>query len=241
MESELTTPVTEFKTTSSLHTVTPLSKYLAMMLFVLLPFVGAYVGYQFGVAKTLYKTASSAVHSVTPDREKQSTEVMALNYDALQQQYAAAFGVPIDFLYTTEQAPLSYFKTLTYSSLPSKIIRYDHRTNNFSETPLRINYIVSESDSPSGRYITQLTDFTSPRTSVLVHDLESDSVVQTITVGEGEVLWSGVCGYAGPTFDLTWINDTTLRYGVYDRASIDTAVDTETCDTTLIEYREVSL
>ena len=36
---------------ASLKTVTPLSKYLAMVLFIVLPFVGGYVGYLVGVSQ----------------------------------------------------------------------------------------------------------------------------------------------------------------------------------------------
>lgn len=34
-----------------LHTVTPLSKYLAMVLFIVMPFIGVYIGYTFAQAK----------------------------------------------------------------------------------------------------------------------------------------------------------------------------------------------
>jgi hypothetical protein len=38
---------------SVLTTVTPLSKYLAMVLFIILPFVGGYVGYTFAPEKVV--------------------------------------------------------------------------------------------------------------------------------------------------------------------------------------------
>lgn len=37
----------------NLHTVTPLSKYLAMMLFIILPFVGGWIGYQYAPTKII--------------------------------------------------------------------------------------------------------------------------------------------------------------------------------------------
>ncbi len=41
----------EVQEKSSLHTVTPLSKYLAMVLFVILPFIGGWIGYQYAPEK----------------------------------------------------------------------------------------------------------------------------------------------------------------------------------------------
>lgn len=41
----------EVKEKSSLHTVTPLSKYLAIALFITLPFVGGWIGYQYAPEK----------------------------------------------------------------------------------------------------------------------------------------------------------------------------------------------
>ena len=38
---------------SRLHQVTPLSKYLAMAIFIIMPFIGGYVGYQFAPEKTV--------------------------------------------------------------------------------------------------------------------------------------------------------------------------------------------
>ena len=38
---------------SSMHQVTPLSKYLALALFIILPFVGGYIGYTFAPEKTV--------------------------------------------------------------------------------------------------------------------------------------------------------------------------------------------
>lgn len=40
-------------TKSPLHTVTPLSKYLAMVLFILMPFIGGYIGYTYAPEKVV--------------------------------------------------------------------------------------------------------------------------------------------------------------------------------------------
>jgi hypothetical protein len=45
--------VTQVEQKSSLHQITPLSKYLALALFVILPFLGGYVGYTFAPEKVV--------------------------------------------------------------------------------------------------------------------------------------------------------------------------------------------
>lgn len=47
-----TQPV-ETKPTSPVHTVTPLSKYLAMALFIVLPFIGGWIGYNYAPTKVV--------------------------------------------------------------------------------------------------------------------------------------------------------------------------------------------
>ena len=65
-----------------LREVTPLSKYLALVLFVLLPFVGGYVGYTFApekvveVKKTVYKDAE-ALNFETQTSDQQDTNYPA--------------------------------------------------------------------------------------------------------------------------------------------------------------------
>ncbi len=41
------------KVANELRRVTPLSKYLAMVLFILMPFIGGYIGYTYAPAKVL--------------------------------------------------------------------------------------------------------------------------------------------------------------------------------------------
>lgn len=53
---------------SSLHQMTPLSKYLAMALFIILPFVGGYVGYTFAPEKTV-EIEKEVVREVVVDEQ----------------------------------------------------------------------------------------------------------------------------------------------------------------------------
>lgn len=52
MEEEQMTPETEVKESKWTH-VTPLSKYLAMILFILMPFVGGWIGYHYAPTKVV--------------------------------------------------------------------------------------------------------------------------------------------------------------------------------------------
>ena len=70
MEPEENT--TETQQLSSLHTVTPLSKYLAIVLFVVLPFFGGYIGYVYAPEKVVEVDKVVAV-----DREQQTPEKAA--------------------------------------------------------------------------------------------------------------------------------------------------------------------
>lgn len=60
--------------TGRLHEVTPLSKYLAMALFVLLPFVGGYVGYAFAPEKVV-KMESVKIIEMQSEENKYNTIV----------------------------------------------------------------------------------------------------------------------------------------------------------------------
>lgn len=92
---------------SSLHQVTPLSKYLAMGLFIILPFVGGYIGYTFvpekvvEVEKVIVKEveaekevdgemAPQPTATLSADKEipyKQFVEVDASDYPSINKDY----------------------------------------------------------------------------------------------------------------------------------------------------------
>ena len=53
MEPQQTIETQEIEKESNLNKVTPLSKYLALLLFVLLPFIGGYIGYMYAPVKVV--------------------------------------------------------------------------------------------------------------------------------------------------------------------------------------------
>lgn len=60
--------IDQVEQTSRVHQVTPLSKYFAMALFIILPFVGGYVGYTFAPEK-IVEVESVVAQEVVVERE----------------------------------------------------------------------------------------------------------------------------------------------------------------------------
>jgi hypothetical protein len=63
-----------------LHEVTSLSKYLAMLLFILLPFLGGYVGYEIGKGTALDTQDSLPVIPMTATVSSEPTNIMLASY-----------------------------------------------------------------------------------------------------------------------------------------------------------------
>lgn len=70
MEPEQTTPVVESSDKfENLKKVTPLSKYLAMTLFIIMPFLGGWIGYTYAPEKVV------EVYTISPDNQFSQDEV----------------------------------------------------------------------------------------------------------------------------------------------------------------------
>jgi len=71
---------------SPLHTVTPLSKYLAMALFIILPFLGGWIGYTYAPEKVVEVEKVVLIEKETSQKveaEKTSKEILETNFPAL--------------------------------------------------------------------------------------------------------------------------------------------------------------
>lgn len=232
MEPEQTPNVEKGSQFENLKKVTPLSKYLAMVLFIILPFFGGWIGYMYAPEKVI------EVEKIVVKETTLKTSTIQGDVDTLQSLFQDQLNQDeeIEFLYSPNQSNHKYFKILYRSSKSNGIVVYDPTNNSFSRTGFKIDFVVGESASLDGRFISKLVDYSSPTTSVEIIDLESESTISTIKVSENETLWSGKCGYAGPTFNLEWISSSTFKYGVYELSS----VDSEGCDTVFVEYRTES-
>lgn len=78
MEDPTQPEETQVEQTSSLHQVTPLSKYLALALFILLPFIGAWIGYQYAFEKVdeIKKTAAENCEILLSDKLLPSEKIV---------------------------------------------------------------------------------------------------------------------------------------------------------------------
>jgi hypothetical protein len=224
-----TSEIQETTQVNPLHTVTPLSKYLAMVLFVFLPFLGGYIGYVYAPEKVV------GVEKVVVT----DMELAEIDDGNLLQMFQSQFDTSneIEFLYKSMQSGVSYYKTLTFSSKSSRVVGYVPGSNSFSETDFFIDFAAGEKPSPDGRYLLNIEDYSRPTTSIYFVDLEAETKMKSILLQDTETLWSGKCGYSGPTFNFEWIDSMTLKYAVHQLAS----VEKEGCDTEFIEYREEKL
>lgn len=65
MEPENVSQEVEVEQKSQLHQVTPLSKYLAMVLFILMPFIGGYIGYAYAPEKVVERVVVMKEHNTS--------------------------------------------------------------------------------------------------------------------------------------------------------------------------------
>jgi hypothetical protein len=213
-----------------LKKVTPVSKYLAMALFILMPFVGGWIGYTYAPERVV-EVERVEVRDVSSREPAETQEVLV---SQTRPHFLLDDETEIALLYKAAKTGISYFQTMTYSSRSSQIVSYDPRAHEFTKTQLFIDYAGGDNVSGSGRYISKLVNYESPTTSLEVYDLETMTIVDTIMVSSTETLMSGACGYTGPTFAINWTGSSTLRYGIYTMESYQR----RGCDNDLIEYRE---
>ncbi|MCA9360691.1 hypothetical protein H6785_01750 [Candidatus Nomurabacteria bacterium] len=92
MEPEIIVQETvEVKKVSRLHTITPLSKYLAMALFIILPFVGGYVGYSFAPEKV-----TEIEKIVVKEVEKEVVREEVIGQTDIVEPYTTEAGITLD-------------------------------------------------------------------------------------------------------------------------------------------------
>lgn len=238
MNEETNVPVNT-KVLHPVHRVTVISKYLALALFIALPFLGVYVGYQFApievleVERVVYRDAIE----VSPVWEVPTIDETAVIKERFK-EFAPVPGLDITLLYQDVDSPLAYYTTFyAATSRCCGIVAYDTELKSFSTTSYAIDVVFGEKATLDGRYIVRVDTPTSTDTSLSVIDLEIPAVVKTITPRLDESFQSGGCGYAGSTFDIAWVATSTLRYGVY----AEETVDEWGCKKRFIEYKEETL
>lgn len=234
MEPEQTSPVPDENTQAdkfaNLKKVTPLSKYLAMALFVLLPFVGGYIGYKFAPEKI--------VETAQPTLEVKSfkSTLSSPSLEELQQKFSDQIEsrLTIEPLYTTSGG-VQYFKSfIPESSNCCGVYKFLSETQSFHDTGIRIDMMIGEEASLSGRYIPKVVE----GVFLDIYDLETQSREVSISeLSDVKSLVSSTCGYAGKYYDLEWKDEHTLQYGLYKAAA-----DSEICpEMQLLEHKLIDM
>jgi len=213
-----------------LQQVTTVSKYLALALFITLPFLGGYVGYH------IASTSVVGIHPIAVEENLHEVQDTPSSIDDLRSQFArdVSSRLAIDILYTLAEDGIQYVKAyVPNSSGCCSIYKYLESTGAFYDTGIDIDITVGTKESPTGRFIPVVEE----GGRIDIYDLKVQAIAEQIIVGESETLIAQTCGYAPNYFDLKWLDDTTLQYGVFQRPE-----QFEGCpDMVLLAYRTITL
>ena len=212
-----------------LRKVTPLSKYLAMIIFVAMPFIGAWIGYEYSPVKVVEVEKPLAV----VDLQKEKS---LLPLSELQSKFSEQISdrYEIEPLYSTKDNNAQYFSSsIPGSSACCGVYKYLPKTQSFYNTGIKIDMMIGEKESLTGRYVAKVIE----GVFLEVYDLETQSLKESFRVSDEETLVSLTCGYSGDSVDLKWLDEHTLQYGVYKALKVE-----EGCPKMeLIEYRTLQM
>ncbi len=212
-----------------LKKITPVSKFVALVLFVSLPFLGAYLGYQFAPIQVV--EVEKPITETIPEQQfslPSSSELQPIFTEQISDKLA------IELLYTTKDGDVPYFKSfIPNSSSCCGVYKYNRTTNRFLDTGISIDSMSGEKVSTDGRYIAKVDGV-----FLEVYDLETQSrVVKQIISGE-ETLVAATCTYSAISYDLEWTTNNTLTYGVYKNIDLSEGGCPEM---ELLEYRTITV
>lgn len=225
----------------TLSKVTPLSKYFALLLFIVMPFVGGYIGYQFAFQNTvvdnaIYIPSAPPVATTTADAKVNSdvSATASSSRDISEKEFFASKEQMFTLLYTTPDNEAYYEAGKPGSSACCRIYKYDYRTEGYSF--VTEFDIILDKYSPSKKLFARPVDGEGVTQKIEVLSTNSGAPVASIeNLVPSEIFASGGCGYSGYTYDIKWIDDKTVRYGVFKADSADQ------CDYELIEYRDLKI
>jgi len=264
--------------------VTPFSKLFALCLFISLPFIGGYVGYNYAPAKIVEFERVIVLHNEEVEKvelsEQKNDEDYFLSvvtkevflkddykierytceavryrengddcYRLLKKEYSGEYGVLIENITTRYQELFDTKRFLTEQYFPTNsdkiyfnsflpessgcclVTSLQLDTNELTE--LRVyTSIEGESASPAGRYVALDNGG-----ELLIYDVTSDSDVKNVKISSDETLLQSYCGYSGGFVNFEWIDDNTLKFGVYKKRTSEN----DTCDTEFIRWEEVNV
>lgn len=235
--------------------VTPLSKYLALILFIVMPFIGGWIGYTYAPDKFIEIEKIVYLEEVSTINPLEGKEVFILsdNYvlvsypcniadfsrgledecyrlvitdnqkseiiiDNLTEHYRSTFArnndLAIERLYSPGIGNKIYFSEfLPGSDGCCGLVEYDYKNDSFIDGEYSLGSANGAVKSESGRLIAKTTG----TQTIEIFDVVAESVIQKITLNDGENVWSSRCGFAGNYTDtLKWIDQFTIEYGVYE-------------------------
>jgi hypothetical protein len=224
--------------------VTPVSKYLAMILFIVVPFLSGWIGYEIALSNSVPEIVmpTPATTTKTIDRvsasdvvTSSSAEMAISNQSIVESDWE--FYVPEELrftlLFTTPNESAYYESGIPGSSACCRIYRYDDNTNHYSYVT-HVD-IIDDEISPSKRFFAR-ANVEDGKETVEVFSTETGELVKSLeAAGQGQTIVSSECGYGGYVYDLTWVGDNILRYGIFDPNSSDQ------CARDLYEYGQVEI
>ncbi len=162
---------------SPLHTVTPLSKYLAMVLFIAMPFVGGWIGYKYAPEKRV-EVQKIIEHKIND--EARLYELLHDPYLVLEVIGQTQTGLIIDARYTDKADDgLLYYFPFDQSKIRSLDVNYDGISD------------VINIDGPEGFKGTKIIVFGENEDALQGSVTPGDRVVEYVVVdgtGDGDAL-----------------------------------------------------
>jgi hypothetical protein len=256
------TEVVEVEQVSRLHTVTPLSKYLALVLFVILPFLGGWIGYNYApekvveIERVVVKEGSEVVtKDVYVDFKYGTYSCDYVSYvddycfeiigildsgeeevviDDLTKKYRQQFNTQeiLREFYVDKEGNDLFFTTFILNSDGGGGLV---KYNLETQTFNNLNSYLhgGSQQSPSGRYFTS----SKKDDTISIIDVTKDEAVASVSVNEDETTTSTHCGSTGYWMEVEWLDDTTIEYGVYDKSSSEIDI----CSLILVEKRQLDI
>lgn len=260
--TEQDTSQTTVKEKQAIFRVTPLSKYLAMVLFIAMPFIGGWIGYIYAPEKIVEIEKIVVVKEksdVSADQTEYQFEEFSCDYIefvddvcykllgtnaageriVLIDDITEAFRIQskdsnsaLGKIYFPVEQTVAYFKSfIPNSDGCCGISRFDFKTQEFTQLK-GYGPAMGEIISPSGRYVLNTNGKT-----IEIRDLETEFVAK-VDAPDAGILWATNCALGGSATNFEWINDTTLKFGIYENVP---ATPEDICENRLIEFRTVDI
>lgn len=239
-----------------LFEVTTLSKTLAAILFILMPFVGGYIGYK--ISNSMKATPAIELPTKTNTTAISEVNVLRVGGESMPNKFLAYWcnesdvnclqhksSTPndsvnvsalyaesatstylLDLLYLSESTSKAYFRTANEKDEVVGLVSFDMNTKSISQADELYSDFEAMDISYDGRYIVFANK---ERNEVLVSDLEKGVIIAKENVTSGTLQKSN-CDHTLKPAELSFIYNHQVRYQIYSSES-----------TTGCEYRPIAV